>query len=190
VNTNDALSAPSSETPQLIATHPEGEAAGRFAQLPGVRFTEGVVFGFDSDESYGPEDAGGVVLLQATVADAAKGERFWDRASKLAHAARESEGFIRFIGFGDGLSSYGLGLWRTADQAVAFARGRAHMDAVEEQFADRNVYSQFAGVWTAHTIRPRRFFCECGHATPAPADTCAGCGERITDVFTLQGSAT
>lgn len=176
-------------TTELIATHPEGAAAGRFAELPGVRFTEGVVFGCDGEIAVGPEAAGAIVVLQGTVADPEKGQAFWGRASEVAHAARESEGFIRFIGFNDGLSNYGLGFWDTPEHAIAFARGRAHLDAVAEQFRDLNQYSQFAGVWTTHTVRPRRFFCECGHATTAPASNCESCGAEVTDVFVLQSPA-
>jgi len=172
----------------IIATHPEGAAAGRFAELPGVRFTEGVVFGYDGAGAPGPEAAGGVIVLNGTVIDPDKGQAFWQRAADLAHEARESEGFIRFIGFGEGLSSYALGFWHTADQAIAFAKGVAHREAVREQVQDRNLYSQFAGVWTAHTIRPRSFYCDCGAMTPAPADTCANCGTALVDVFALQAA--
>ena len=170
----------------IVATHPEGEAAEKFGSLPGVRFTEGVVFGFDGPDPLGPEAAGGVIVLQGTVIDADKAPAFWGRTADLAHAARESEGFIRFIGFGEGLSSYAIGFWRTAEEAVAFAQGAAHREAVRDQVDNRNLYSQFAGVWTAHTIRPRTFYCDCGQRTPAPAEVCPSCGAAFTDVFELQ----
>lgn len=170
----------------LIATHPEGDAAQRFGGIPGVRFTEGVVFAFDGPNASGPETAGGVMVLQGTVADPDRAQVFWARAAELSQLAQVSPGFIRFIGFADGLSSYAVGFWCTAEEAVSFAQGRAHRDAVAEQERDRNLYSQFAGVWTAHTIRPRTFYCECRQATRAPADTCEGCGATIADVFQMQ----
>jgi hypothetical protein len=47
-------------------------------------------------------------------------------------------------------------------------------------------YTQFAGVWKAHAIRPRNFYCEkCRAKTAAPADKCSGCGNPLQDVFKL-----
>ena len=45
-------------------------------------------------------------------------------------------------------------------------------------------YSQFAGIWVAHTVGRRRLYCEqCGHGTTAPATTCTGCGNPLDDPF-------
>jgi hypothetical protein len=51
-------------------------------------------------------------------------------------------------------------------------------------------YSQFAGVWAAHTIRPRLIYCpKCQVGTEAPADACRECREPLIDVFKEQEKA-
>lgn len=173
-------------TTELIPTHPEGAAAQRMGEIPGIQFTPGVTVCFEADGAPGPEAAGGIVVLVGAVIDPEKAQMFWAETAELCHLCQQADGFIRFLGFGDGPCSYALSFWETAEQAVAFAQDRAHRKAVATQFRDRNLYSQFAGVWTAHTVRPRRIFCECGSATTAPADTCSKCGASLNDPFSAK----
>ena len=93
-------------------------------------------------------------------------------------------GFIRWFSLTDGPHGYGLGQWRTAEDALAFVRGTAHRAAVAEQHGRPFEYSQFAGVWSAHTIGRRTLYCpDCGGRTVAPERTCSGCGRNLNDGF-------
>jgi hypothetical protein len=168
---------------ELIATHPEGLAAERMSQIPGIRFTPGMTVAFEADHAPGPESAGGMVVLLGTFTDPARAQTFWQETAELCHLTQKADGFIRFIGCGDGPCSYAVVFWETAEQAVAFAQGHAHRQAVATQFREHNQSSQFAGVWTAHTIRPRRFYCGCGRSTEAPATHCRHCGQPVADPF-------
>jgi hypothetical protein len=97
----------------------------------------------------------------------------------------EAPGFIRWIWFSDGPHGYALGLWRSPEDAVAFARGALHQELVREQREQGNEYSQFAGIWAAHTVGRRNYYCpDCGAITNAPATVCSGCGEALDDGFT------
>lgn len=152
--------------------------------LPGARFTEGVTFAVDGTRPAGPEQAGAVLVLQGTLASADMAEMFWTRAALTLREAMESPGFIRFIGFSDGLCGYALGFWRSAEDAEAFARSRAHGDARKELYRTGNQYTHFAGLFSATKQHARHFFCEaCGAVTTAPAEECVGCGNALVDVF-------
>lgn len=60
----------------------------------------------------------------------------------------------------------------------------AHRAAARAQRHDHFEYSQFAGVWTAHSLTPRTLYCErCEGATIAPAATCTSCGAALDDSF-------
>ena len=55
---------------------------------------------------------------------------------------------------------------------------------VREQQERPFEYSQFAGIWTAHRIGRRTIYCEkCECRNPAPARTCAACGNSLDDPF-------
>lgn len=167
---------------------PSAAAEAKLAALPGVRFTEGAVFGMDGPEGHlGPEAAGCVMVLHATLADPEGAKRMWDQSADVIAAASEAPGLIRFIGFDDGLSGYGLAWWRTEEDARAFARGPAHRAAVKEQYRTGFEYTQFAGLWGPMTVGHRDVYCErCGTATRMPAEACASCGNDVVDVFKLQ----
>ncbi len=176
-----------------LAVFPPGaEAMQAMGAIAGLRVTPGNVFAVDGPGGLGPDAAGAVTVLHATFVDDGGMQTFYRRNAEVLRAAGDSPGFIRFIGLFDGPSGYGLSFWRTTEDALAFARRGEHATAVKEQRRKPYQYSQFAGVWTAHSIRPRCFYCErCGQATPAPAEVCGRCGNPLTDVFrtTPQGRA-
>ncbi len=162
---------------------PEGEAARRLGGIPGVRFTPGMVFSIER-EPVGPEAAGAVLVLQNTLDTNPKAQQFWDRAALTLEAARQAPGFIRFIGFSDGLENYALGFWRSVDEAQAYAKGLPHRTAVKELHATGNQYSHFAGLFRAEAPRQRHIFCDqCGVQNDAAARTCAQCGNELVDSF-------
>lgn len=166
---------------------PEGEAAQLMGELPGARFTHGVTFAVDPAEPAGPESAGAVLVLQGTLASPDDAQMFWGRAAVTLRAAMDSPGFIRFIGFGDGLCSYALGFWRTVDDAQAFARASAHRDAERELQDTGNQYTHFAGLFRLESSSGRHFHCEaCRRTTAAPAKECSHCGNPLVDAFEQQ----
>ena len=172
-----------------LDTYPPTERAQRtLGAIAGLRVTEGAVLGLDGPEGHlGPEAAGCVMVLHATLADPEGAARFWEHSADVLVAAAEAPGLIRFIGFDDGLSGYGVGWWRTEDDARAFARGKEHREAVKEQYRRPFQYTQFAGLWGPMTVGRRDVYCErCGAATPMPAEACGGCGNAVVDVFALQ----
>jgi uncharacterized OB-fold protein len=60
-----------------------------------------------------------------------------------------------------------------------------HRDAVAAQHREPFEYSQFAGIWTAHTIGRRTLHCPaCGGRAVPPEHLCSGCGRRLDDGFT------
>ncbi|HEX6488921.1 MAG TPA: hypothetical protein VF137_08655 [Candidatus Dormibacteraeota bacterium] len=175
---------------ELGAYHPEGDAAQLMGELPGARFTPGVTFAVEAPAALGPEAAQAVLVLQGTLASPDDAQTFWGRAAVTLREAIASPGFIRFIGFGDGLSNYALGFWRTVEDAQAFARGSAHRDAERELRETGNQYSHFAGLFQLTSGSGRHFYCEqCRHVTAAPATECSNCGNPLTDVFGQQVTA-
>lgn len=169
---------------ELGAYHPDpqGEAARRLGGLAGVRFTPGMVFSIESAPS-GPESAGAVLVLQNTLDTNAKAQQFWDRAALTLESAQRSPGFLRFIGFSDGLENYGLGFWRTAEDARSFANGVTHRDAVKELRATGNQYSHFAGLFRADASRERHIFCDACGIQNDVRERCAQCGNALVDSF-------
>ena len=162
--------------------HPEGEAAAHMGALKGTRFTPGMVFSVER-EHVGPEAAGAVLVLQGTLADAAKAQQFWSRVATTLESAIETPGFIRLIGFGDGPESYALAFWRTLADAEAFAKTLPHRDAVKELYATGNQYSHFAGLFAASPPRKRHIFCDqCGVQNDV-RERCAQCGNELVDSF-------
>ncbi len=170
---------------ELGAFPPGEEAQAALAGVPGMRFTPGAVMGLEGPlGDLGPEAAGCVMVLHATFVDAEGADRFWDTIPGILEAAREAPGLIRLIAFGDGLSGYTVGFWKTEDEAKAFAREPVHREAVREQYETGYQYTQFAALWSPMTSGHRHVYCEdCGARTPMPAEACDACGNPVVDVF-------
>jgi hypothetical protein len=152
------------------------------AELPQRRFSPGAVGGLDGPGNLGPENAGALSLVYGTFADATSAQRGYQHFTDAQVGLLNAPGFLRWMSFADGPHGYGLGLWRTADDAVAFARGSQHQRLVAEQRSRPFEYSQFAGIWTAHTIGRRTFACpSCSATTAAPATRCSACGHPLDD---------
>ena len=154
--------------------------------LPQRRMSPGSVGGLDGPEGpLGPELAGALTLTFGAFKEDSQAQRGYRHFTDMQHAMLSAEGFIRWLSFADGAHGYGLGLWRSADDAVAFVRGEQHRNAVAEQRRSPFEYSQFAGIWTAHTIGRRTLHCPaCTGRVVAPARTCGGCGRQLDDGFT------
>lgn len=154
--------------------------------LPQRRLTPGAVGGLDGPAGpLGPEFAGALVLTFGAFADDANAQRGYRHFADIQNAMLSADGFLRWISFADGPHGYGLGWWRSADEALAFVHGDAHRAAVAAQHRAPFEYSQFAGVWAAHTIGRRTLHCPaCGGQAVPPDQACARCGRPLDDGFT------
>lgn len=153
--------------------------------LPQRRMTPGAVGGLDGPAGpLGPESAGALTLAFGAFAEDASAQRGYQYFTDIQRSMLDAPGFVRWISFADGPHGFGLGLWRTADDALAFVRGEAHRAAVGQQHRNPFEYSQFAGIWAAHTIGRRTLHCPtCQGRAVAPEQACAGCGRKLDDGF-------
>jgi heme-degrading monooxygenase HmoA len=167
-----------------VGVFPPDEASrAANAGIP-TRFTPGVVTAIDGPERLGPEAAGALTLLHVTFSDDAKAQRAYREFAAIKPAFCSRPGFIRWLTFSDGVDSYTLGLWRSADDVMDFIRSDAHRAAARAQRHDQFEYSQFAGVWTAHSVGSRTLYCDrCAQPTVAPARACAACANALDDSF-------
>ena len=175
-----------------LAAYPPGpEAQGVIGSIPGVRFTHGVAIGVDGAEPVGPEAAGAVLVLHTALDTEEKAAQFWNSGAKVVKAASESPGFIRFIGFGEGLSTYGIGFWKTREDAAAFAKSLPHTDAMTELRDTGNQYGHYAALFDAVHPRKRPIYCDsCGHRNTVPAERCEKCQNELADLFKVEKEGT
>ena len=176
-----------------LGTYPPTERAQAvFTAIEGVRSTEGEVLGLDGPDGHlGPEAAGCLMVLHATMADADRAGRFWEMLADVTAVATAAPGLIRFLGFDDGLSGYAIAWWRTEEDARAFARDQAHREAVKEHYRSPVFYTHYVGLFAPTTAGERHVFCEeCGGMTQMPAEVCGACGTEIVDVFRMQPERT
>lgn len=168
-----------------VGVFPPDELSKQFQQaIPGTRVTPGVVSALDGPVSAGPEAAGALSLLHTTFADNDGAQRGYRNFAAIKEDFRTRPGFLRWLTFGDGPNGYALGLWRDVDDVVAFVNSPAHRAMASEQRDRPFEYSQFAGIWVAHTIGRRRFYCDsCGRPTTAPTSACQECGQPLDDRF-------
>ncbi|MHB8606340.1 MAG: hypothetical protein ACYDCK_13910 [Thermoplasmatota archaeon] len=181
---------PAGET--KLKTFPPGdEAKAIMASIPGARFTPGLVVGFDGPGGHGPEKAGALTVLHMTAIDPDATQIFYRKTNSLKTLLQKAPGFIRMFSAFDGLSGYAIAFWRSPEDALAFSQGAAHTQTAHAFYENPFQYSQFAGVWAAHTIRARKIYCErCKAGTEAPASACAACGNPLVDIFQEQAKAT
>jgi hypothetical protein len=177
---------PMTETMDVRGFPPDAETAAYGRQvLPTRRWTPGAVGGLDGPEGpIGPEAAGALTLTYGAFVDDASAQRGYRHFADMQKAMLAADGFVRWFSFVDGPHGYGLGLWRTAEQASSFVRGAAHRAAIAEQHRQPFEFSQFAGIWSAHTIGRRTMHCPtCNGRAVAPSALCSGCGRRLDDGF-------
>ena len=170
---------------ELLTMPPPGDAIATMAAIPGFEVSPTILAtqrGPDGD--LGPEAAGAILLLQATFAEAAKAAQFWTVAAQLTELLADAPGFIRRYSFADGPTINLFALWRTADDAKAFAATPEHLEAMRRLDEERWEYSHFAAIWEISSNRDRIVYCvECEGVTPATAGSCAECGAAFTDPF-------
>ena len=163
---------------------PDEESKHALAGVAGTRLSPGVVSALDGPSCAGPERAGALSLLHTTFADNAGAQRGYRNFAAIKADFRYLPGFLRWLTFNDGPHGYALGLWRDVADVQEFVRSDAHRTMAREQRVRPFEYSQFAGVWAAHTVGRRILYCErCQHPTAAPTTACAHCGNPLHDPF-------
>ncbi len=174
-----------------LKTFPVGdEAKAIMTSIPGARFTPGMVVGFDGPGGHGPEAAGALTVLHMTATDEQATQTFYKKTNALKKLLQAAPGFIRMFSLFDGLSGYAIAFWRSAEDALAFSQGAAHRETARAFYERPYQYSQFAGVWTAHTVKPRKIYCDKCHAgTEMPAEACRECRQPLVDIFKEQEKA-
>lgn len=164
---------------------PPIEVLGRMAQIPRLSINSSVLVvqdGPGDDGRCGPEEAGAVLMLQATFATEEGAHHFWEAAGGLMEQLADAPGFIRRYSFPDGPTINLIALWRTVDDARAFAASPAHRSAVKSLYREGWQQTHFAAIWSLHTNHERIAFCGCGAATPVRERACRACGEELFDL--------
>jgi heme-degrading monooxygenase HmoA len=167
-----------------VGVFPPNEASRAANAATPTRYTPGVVAAIDGPARLGPEAAGALTLLHVTFANDENAQRGYREFAAIKPAFCGLPGFIRWLTFSDGVDTYTLGMWRSPEDVMDFVRSDVHRAAAKAQRRDHFEYSQFAGVWAAHSLGARTLYCEqCGKATVAPARVCAGCDRALDDTF-------
>jgi ribosomal protein L40E len=169
--------------PELVSLPPPPESITAMLDIPRTEIMPSVLVRQQGPEGHrGPEDAGAVLLLQATFTDADGAAGFWRAAVPLMALLADAPGFIRRYSFPDGPNITLLALWRTLEDAKAFAASRGHRAAVRDLYAQRWQYSHFSAIWELASSYGRQVFCtDCDAITPAHARNCRGCGTPLLD---------
>jgi heme-degrading monooxygenase HmoA len=168
---------------QLLTLPPPAEAIGAMVAIPGVQIAPTILAtqsGPDGDR--GPEDAGAVLMLQATFRTEDGAAAFWNAAVPLMALLAEAPGFIRRYSFPDGPAITLFALWRTIDDARAFAARPEHRAAVGDLFANGWQHTHFSAIWELATDHGRVVFCPgCNQASPVAVAACGACGRALAD---------
>jgi heme-degrading monooxygenase HmoA len=136
------------------------------------------------DGHLGPEQAGAILMLQATFTDPGGSAAFWTALVPLFELLESAPGFIRRYGFADGPHNTLIAFWRTAADATAFAARPEHRAAVRDLYQQRWQYSHFAAIWEMTTNQDRVIFCpDCPAVTPAAHQRCGGCDTELPDIY-------
>ena len=168
---------------QLLTLPPPAEAIAAMVGISGVQIEPTILAtqsGPDSDR--GPEGAGAVLMLQATFRTEEGAAGFWDAAVPLMALLAEAPGFIRRYSFPDGPAITLFALWRTIDDARAFAASPEHRAAVHDLYANGWQHTHFSALWEIASDHGRVVFCPaCNQPSPAATAACPGCGESLVD---------
>lgn len=169
----------------LLTPAPPPEAIARMAAIPDLSITPSILVAQEGpDGPLGPESAGAILLLQATFSNAERQEGFWAAAVPLMELLAEAPGMIRRYSFPDGPSINLIALWRTVEDAKAFAASPEHRAAVAGLFRERWQYSHFSALWEMTSNHGRIAFCDdCEAVTQMSERTCKGCGAPLADPY-------
>lgn len=168
---------------QLFPPHPE--ALSVMTAIPGLDVEPTIFVRQTGPEgNLGPEHAGALLVLQATFVDADGARKFWEAAVELMALLEQAPGFIRRYSFPDGPCMTLIALWRTIDDAKAFASTPEHRAAVRHLYQGRWQNSHFSAVFELASSHGRVIWCdECDAVTPAEQGACGTCGTPLNDTF-------
>jgi len=175
----------------LLVGPPPLEAITAMAAIPRLAISPSILVtqqGPAEDGQLGPEAAGAVLLLQATFSSQEGADHFWEAAVELMGLLAEAPGFIRRYSFPDGPTISLIALWRSVDDAHAFAARPEHRAAVRGLYKGGWQHTHFSAVWALHENHGRIAFCGCGAATPVGDGACQACGDPLFDVFRSKAS--
>jgi heme-degrading monooxygenase HmoA len=166
---------------QLLTLPPPADAIAGMMAIPGVQITPTILATQTGPEvDRGPEGAGAVLMLQATFRTEEGAAAFWEAAVPMMALLAEAPGFIRRYSFPDGPAITLFALWRTIDDARAFAAGSEHRAAVHALFANGWQHTHFSAMWQLATDHGRVVFCPaCRQASAATTAVCPGCGAAL-----------
>jgi heme-degrading monooxygenase HmoA len=169
---------------ELLTQPPPPEAIAAMSAMPDAQIVPSVLVTQQGPDGHlGPEAAGAILVLQATFARPDGAERFWAAAVPLMEMLASAPGFIRRFSFPDGPSITLIALWRTAEDARAFASSPQHRAAVRDLYRERWQYSHFSALWEMTANHGRVVFCDhCERIAPAADGVCPGCGTPFVDV--------
>jgi heme-degrading monooxygenase HmoA len=170
---------------ELLTLPPPPEAIAAMAAIPRSQIAPAVLGTQQGPDGHlGPEAAGAILMLQATFTDPQGSAAFRTALVPLFALLESAPGFIRRYGFTDGPHNTLIALWRTADDARAFAARPEHRAAVRGLYQQRWQYSHFAAIWQMTTSHDRVIFCPRCHAvTPAAHQQCSGCGTELPSAY-------
>ncbi|MBV8159907.1 MAG: hypothetical protein JO265_03185 [Acidimicrobiia bacterium] len=170
---------------ELLALPPTPEAIAAMAALTGSQIAPIVLGTLRGPEGHlGPEGAGAILMLQATFSTQEGSESFWKAQIPLMELLNTAPGFMRGYGLGDGPNSTLLVLWRTAEDARAFAARPEHRQAIRDLYHQRWQYSHFVAIWEKPSTNDRVIFCpNCGAVTSASQQRCNGCDRELSDSY-------
>lgn len=170
---------------ELQTLPPPPTAIAAMLSIPGMQINPSVLISQQGvDSGLGPEGAGAILMLQATFADAEGAEKFWEAAVPLMELLATAPGMIRRYSFPDGPSITLIALWRSVEDAKAFAATPGHRTAVRDLYRQRWQYSHFSALWEMCSNHGRLIFCDaCDGITPVSEGTCNTCGRQLIDVY-------
>jgi heme-degrading monooxygenase HmoA len=170
---------------ELLTLPPTPDAISAMVAIPQMQIAPTILATQQGpDGGLGPEDAGAILVLQATFADPEGAAKFWAAAVPLMELLASAPGFIRRYSFPDGPVITLIALWRTAADAKAFADSPDHRAVVRDLYQQRWQYSHFSALWEMTSNHGRVVFCtECDGITPASEAVCAGCGVPLLDAY-------
>lgn len=169
----------------LLTAPPPAHVISGMAAIPGMEIAPSILVKQQGPEGHrGPEEAGAVLMLQATFVTPEGAAGFWDAALPLMQLLAAAPGFIRRYSFPDGPTITLIAFWRTLADAKAFAHSPEHRAAVRDLYREGWQHSHFSAVWEIASNPGRVLFCaECGAPTQAPADACQQCAAPLHDPF-------
>jgi heme-degrading monooxygenase HmoA len=167
---------------------PHAEALTAMAGIPGIEIAPTIFVRQPGPEGHrGPEAAGAVLMLQATFTNPEGARSFWDAAVELMALLEHAPGFIRRYSFPDGPSMTLIALWRTLEDAKAYAATPAHRAAVRELYRHRWQNSHYSALFALQSSHGRVIFCDtCDGVTPAEERVCNNCGAALNDIFAAE----